>query len=303
MSPSIEERLIEHYDRVTADVPAEGPGLDTVTVRRVDRHRRRSWPAVVLGGVAAAAIVVMGLVVVNRNSPDTTVPGGPSVPSIPSPPATATSTTEAATTASTTVTSETPASASCANADLLAAVRAVDADNPDWDPTAVNVNACRNGYAEVVVILDQSRCPTPGVECRDNQRAWLHDIGGSWRLVDIGTGVGCSPEEITPTLEAACAALAATTSIGPSAVYCAQVQALEGERPAAYVGSAEQLADFTALRAAAPPQLAEQLDVFIAYLESGAIHDGDPDSNLIENFPADVQAAITEISSFNEANC
>ncbi len=295
MSPSIEDRLVAHYDRVTADVPAEGPGPDTVTVRRIDHRRRRPWPSVALLGAAAAAIVVIGLVA-TRSSSDNTVPGGPSVSPAP-PPVGATDTAPSVTIVAT------PAIASCASADLLGAVRALHPDNTDWDPTSVDTNACRNGYAEVVVVFDESRCPTPGVECRDNQRVWLRDLDGAWVVVDEGTGVGCSTGEITPTLEAACAALAADLSVAPPAAYCAQAQAMEGERPEAYAGSAEQLADVTVLRALAPAQVAAQLDVFIDYLESGAIDASDPDSNLIESFPADVQAALNEIYSFNEANC
>jgi hypothetical protein len=193
--------------------------------------------------------------------------------------------------------------ASCANANLLAAVQALQPGNPEWDPTSVHVDACRNGYAEVVVTFDQSRCPTPGVECRDNQQVWLHDADGSWTLVDMGTGIGCSPEEMTSSIEAACAALEGGTTIAVSDAYCTQAQSLEGERPEAYVGSAEQIADFEALRAVAPAEVAAHLDVIIEYLRSGAVTASDPDSNLIENFPADVQEAIAQISSINQSSC
>jgi hypothetical protein len=300
MSSSIEERLIAHYGRVTASVPAEGPGLDTLTSTRPIPHRR-SWSAVVLISAAAATIVIAGFVVVARSSSPTTGPTGPSVSALPhtAPPPSA----DPTTTITPASVPEVPAAASCANADLLVAVQALHPDNPDWDPTSIGANTCRNGYAEVVVTFDQSRCPTPGVECRDNQRVWLHDVDGSWDLVDVGTGIGCSPGEITSSIEAACKALAGGPPIAVSEAYCAQAQSMEGERPEAYIGSAEQIADLEALRAVAPAEAAVHLDVLLQYLGSGAISASDPDSNLIENFPADVQDAIAQIFSINESNC
>jgi len=39
------------------------------------------------------------------------------------------------------------------------------------------------------------------------------------------------------------------------------------------------------------------------FLGSGAITAEDPDSNLVENWPPAVQAAIKEITTYNEASC
>jgi hypothetical protein len=120
------------------------------------------------------------------------------------------STTVAGTSASlTTMEAPSPAAASCAPDALLAVVAGLFPENPEWNPTAVTVDACRAGYVQLVAVLDQSACPTEGVDCRDNQRAWLRDVDGVWTLLDIGTGIGCQPEDVSPSIEVACAALGA----------------------------------------------------------------------------------------------
>lgn len=86
-------------------------------------------------------------------------------------------------------------------------------------------------------------------------------------------------------------------------VYCERAALLDGERPEAYVGSVQHRADVDGLLAVAPEPVASALRTFAAFLASGAIDSADPDSNLTENWPADVQAAIGAIVAFNDATC
>ncbi|MCO5331254.1 MAG: hypothetical protein M9961_14355 [Ilumatobacteraceae bacterium] len=85
MNSSLEDRLITYYDRLTTDLPNEGPGLDAVSSVRVTpraaSRSRRVRKLVPLG--AAAAVIVIGLVVVTqrptadrigRSTPQTSVP-------------------------------------------------------------------------------------------------------------------------------------------------------------------------------------------------------------------------------------
>ena len=68
MNSSLEDRLITYYDRLTTDLPNEGPGLDAVSSVRVTpraaSRSRRVRKLVPLG--AAAAVIVIGLVVVTQ---------------------------------------------------------------------------------------------------------------------------------------------------------------------------------------------------------------------------------------------
>lgn len=85
--------------------------------------------------------------------------------------------------------------------------------------------------------------------------------------------------------------------------FCAEMTRLSGERPERYVGSPEHIEDIEALRAVAPGELRSELDIYKDFLASGAVDPEDPDSNLTENWPPGVQAAIARIISFEEAHC
>jgi hypothetical protein len=108
----------------------------------------------------------------------------------------------------------------------------------------------------------------------------------------VGSTVAPAPESTAP---------AGTTA--SASVYCERAALLDGERPEAYVGSAQHRADVDGLLAVAPEPVASALRTFAAFLASGAIDPSHPDSNLAENWPVDVQAAIGEIVEFNDATC
>jgi len=88
-----------------------------------------------------------------------------------------------------------------------------------------------------------------------------------------------------------------------STAYCDQVALLDGDRPEAYVGSAEHRADVASLIDVAPESLRGPLNTFSEFLGSGAITADEPDSNVIDNWPPAVQQAIREITAYNSTTC
>lgn len=84
--------------------------------------------------------------------------------------------------------------------------------------------------------------------------------------------------------------------------FCGEV-ASTADRPEAYVGSAEHIADVAHLLSVAPPQVRPQLEAYEAYLTSGAIDPSKPDSQLTTNWPPAVQTAVAEVKSYSEAHC
>lgn len=122
-------------------------------------------------------------------------------------------------------------------------------------------------------------------------------------LLALGTLVslcGCSSDDTSSPAETVVAATSGTADLS---AYCEQVAALDGERPEDYVGSAEHRADVENLIAVAPEAALDPLKVFSAFLSSGAIVPDDPESNVVENWPAAVRAALGEIAAFNDATC
>jgi len=96
------------------------------------------------------------------------------------------------------------------------------------------------------------------------------------------------------------------TDLGSASVEasCAEYAGLQGEVSESYVGSAEHLADVERLLAVAPDSVSAELVIFRDYLSTGAIDSAaDPESNLTENWPAEVQAAIGNVQTFGEENC
>ncbi len=76
--------------------------------------------------------------------------------------------------------------------------------------TSVTVDACRDGFVQLVAVRDQSGCPpsgTAGNPCTEPQRMWLKYADGAWTVLDVGTGIGCDPTDLAPSITEACAAL------------------------------------------------------------------------------------------------
>lgn len=85
--------------------------------------------------------------------------------------------------------------------------------------------------------------------------------------------------------------------------FCARAASLAGERPEAYVGSAEHVRDVEGLAAVAPAEIRAELEVFRGFLAGGGVDPANPDSNLTENWPAQVQAAMSKVKEYIAAHC
>ena len=94
-----------------------------------------------------------------------------------------------------------------------------------------------------------------------------------------------------------------TGSTPDPTAYCDQVALLDGERQEAYVGSAEHRSDVRSLIDVAPDAVIEALRTFFDFLASDAISPDNPESNVVANWPPEVQQAIGEIDAYNEASC
>lgn len=97
-----------------------------------------------------------------------------------------------------------------------------------------------------------------------------------------------------------------STAPGSASVeaFCAEYESLRGERPESYVGSPEHVADADGLLAVAPGSIAADVATLRDYLSSGAIDsEADPESNLIGNWPDEVQTAVASTETFVAENC
>ena len=102
-----------------------------------------------------------------------------------------------------------------------------------------------------------------------------------------------------------------TTTVEPASsptsvdddVFCAELGRLSGEQPETYVGSAEHIADAQALMNIAPPDVAGDVQVYLDFLKSGFITSADPESNVVANWPVDVQVALNAIHTFETTRC
>src|SRR5207253_2901139 len=50
----------------------------------------------------------------------------------------------------------------------------------------VEVRECRNGYARVMAIVDNSGCGKSGGSCYGNEQVFLRDVNGRWTYLDSG---------------------------------------------------------------------------------------------------------------------
>ena len=91
-----------------------------------------------------------------------------------------------------------------------------------------------------------------------------------------------------------------TSTTSDLTMFCSEVS---GERPEAYVGSPENLADVTHATAIAPPEIRPQMQAVQSFLASGGIDPNNPDSRLTTNWPPAVQTAATEIKSYLSSHC
>jgi hypothetical protein len=73
---------------------------------------------------------------------------------------------------------------------------------------AVDLQQCRNGYARVFPVPDNSGCGHPSGACVETEQVFLADHAGQWRHLTSGTGIACeADDDLFPALLAACRAL------------------------------------------------------------------------------------------------
>ena len=73
---------------------------------------------------------------------------------------------------------------------------------------AVDLQQCRNGYARVFAVPDNSGCGHPSGACVETEQVFLADHAGQWRHLTSGTGIACeADDDLFPALLAACQAL------------------------------------------------------------------------------------------------
>jgi hypothetical protein len=86
------------------------------------------------------------------------------------------------------------------------------------------------------------------------------------------------------------------------AAFCADAPDPSVELPESYVGSAEHVEDLRQLRSQAPTELRDDLDLITTHFDN-TVDPSDPNSQLTENFPEDVSAAIARVTAYIDENC
>jgi hypothetical protein len=134
----------------------------------------------------------------------------PNPSAAPSARTTSTSITTTAAVAATTETSTISAEASC-GAQVFLPVLKQEFDNEAKKLRIVraDVKRCRNDYAQVFAVPDDSVCQ-PGIGyCYDSEQVLLDWSGGEWRILTYGTGITCEEPgfETVPVIRRVCRAL------------------------------------------------------------------------------------------------
>ena len=96
-----------------------------------------------------------------------------------------------------------------------------------------------------------------------------------------------------------------TAAVDPVSVVqlCRALSILDVQVPESYVGSSRHIADLDSLIAIASGRVRDDLVVVRTYIASGVVTAADPQSNVIDNWPADVQASVAAIRQFRTARC
>lgn len=82
----------------------------------------------------------------------------------------------------------------------------MDREADDYRIVRAKVGLCRNGYAQVFAVPDQSACAAG--PCLETEQVFLAWTGSRWRFLTAGTGISC-PEgnETAPVVRRACEGL------------------------------------------------------------------------------------------------
>jgi hypothetical protein len=146
----------------------------------------------------AALVIAFSLAGCGANSSDSPKAAGAPATSTSTSPATSTMTSAtpptAAPAAAKTVTSTSAAQAPCDTRVFLPVLKE-EFDNGGAGGklriVGADVNRCRNGYAKVFAVPDESVCQ-PGVGyCFEREQVLLNWTDGGWRILTYGTGITC----------------------------------------------------------------------------------------------------------------
>jgi len=103
--------------------------------------------------------------------------------------------------------SSTTAAAPCGASDFLSVLKAaMDGSAPDLTIVKVKVTRCRNNYAFVLAVPDNSSCQSGG-SCFDSAQVLLGWDGTSWNILNSGTDIGCTSIPLSDQTLVACKAL------------------------------------------------------------------------------------------------
>jgi hypothetical protein len=98
-------------------------------------------------------------------------------------------------------------SAPCAASDFLTMLKAtMDGTAPDLKIVKVKVTRCRNDYAFVLAVPDNSQCQQGG-SCFDSAQVLLAWDGAKWNIINSGTDIGCTSIPLNDQTLVACKAL------------------------------------------------------------------------------------------------
>ncbi len=84
--------------------------------------------------------------------------------------------------------------------------------------------------------------------------------------------------------------------------FCAHAPDADDEVSAEYVGSTDHVDDMQELADAAPAELGGEFDLIVRYFDD-AVDPAEPESQMVENFPDEVNAAVDRVVEFIDQNC
>lgn len=179
----------------------------------------------------------------------------------------------------------------------LVIVLTVHADRPWTEPNNQRLRSLSERH-NVIVIDWAALAPACPGDCFADDGIHLRLDGQQFYATAIGDILGLSPGAAkTPS-----GGSESTENAADIAAFCAAAPDPAAQVSASYVGSAEHVDDLRDLRARAPVELGEDLDLVIAHFDS-AVDPSVPDSQLNENFPDEVNAAIGRVTTLIAQNC
>jgi hypothetical protein len=144
---------------------------------------------------AVTGTLVLALVLAGCGGDDAGPPAASAAATTATTAVVATTSTAPTTTAATPTTAAAARQAPCTALSFLPILnRRLDGSSPKLRIVRAEVRRCRNGYAQVFAVPDQSVCE-PGVGyCYESEQVFLGWSGSSWRILTTGTGITCEGE-------------------------------------------------------------------------------------------------------------